>query len=78
MSTQFSYYKDQANEILESVNERMSDDGELNPQDAKTVTEELLKAITLYAVALGKASQSKDKASVYKNTTIAHELMCKM
>jgi len=78
MSTQFSYFKDQANEILESVNEKMSDDGELNPQDAKTVTEELLKAITLYAVALGKASQNKDKASVYKNTTIAHELMCKM
>ena len=78
MQNQFGYIKDQANEILEEVNKKLGDDEELNPQDAKELTNDLLRAINLYGLALNKASQNKEKASVYKNTTIAHELMCKI
>lgn len=38
MQDQFGYIKDQANEILEEVNKKMADDEELNPQDAKDLT----------------------------------------
>jgi len=77
MQDQFGYIKDQANEILEEVNKKMVADGELNPQDAKDMSNQILKAINLYGLALNKASQNKEKASVHKNMTIAHELMCK-
>ena len=54
----------------------MANDEELNPQDSKDSTNQLLKAINLYGLALNKANQNKEKASVNKNMTIAHELMC--